>query len=146
MKTLGDKFKTKYGYSDHTLGIEIPIAAAALGACVIEKHFTLDNNLPGPDHKASLVPEELKRMVQSIRNVENALGSGIKTPSSSEKCNIICARKSIVAAQTIKRGEMLNDNNITVKRPAGGIPPSKWFEVIGSAAKKDYEMDEMIEL
>jgi N,N'-diacetyllegionaminate synthase len=145
MKTMGEKYHTRYGYSDHTLGIEVPIAAAALGACVIEKHFTLDNNLPGPDHKASLEPKELKRMVEAIRNVENALGTGMKTLSESEKCNVICARKSIVAAQTIKCGELLNEKNITVKRPAGGIPPSKWFEVIGRTAKKDYEMDEMIE-
>ena len=135
------------GYSDHTNGIEIPIAAVALGASVIEKHFTLDRNLPGPDHKASLEPNELKAMVQAIRNVEIALsGSGIKEPSPSEIKNKVVARASIVAAKDIHKGEPFTEENITVKRPGNGISPMKWDELIGQKAKRNFKDDELIEL
>lgn len=132
------------GYSDHTIGIDVPIAAVALGAAVLEKHFTLDRNLPGPDHKASLEPDELKAMVQAIRNIEKALGTGIKKPSPSELKNKPIARKSIVAAFPIKKGETFTDMNITVKRPGIGITPMCWDEILGQVAQKDYEKDEMI--
>jgi N,N'-diacetyllegionaminate synthase len=132
------------GYSDHTLGIEVAIAAVALGATVIEKHFTLDKNLPGPDHKASLEPDELKAMVQAIRNIEKALGNGIKRPSPSEVKNKPIARKSLVATQPIKTGELFSAENITTKRPGVGISPMRWDEVLGQAAQKDYEKDELI--
>ena len=135
------------GYSDHTLGIEVPIAAVALGATVIEKHFTLDKNLPGPDHKASLEPEELKAMVMAIRNVEKAIGgSGLKEVSKSEAKNKPIARKSIVATKTIKKGDLFSAENLTVKRPGTGISPMQWDEVIGKTAKKDFEEDDLIEL
>ncbi len=135
------------GYSDHTNGIEVSIAAVALGATVIEKHFTLDRNLPGPDHKASLEPNKLKAMVQAIRNIEKAIsGSGIKEPSPSEKKNIIVARKSIIATQNIKQGEIFTSDNLTVKRPGNGISPMLWDEVIGHRAIRDFEPDELIEL
>jgi N-acetylneuraminate synthase len=134
------------GYSDHTLGIEVPIAAVALGAKVIEKHFTLDRNLPGPDQLASLEPNELKAMVQSIRNIELAVsGNGIKKPSESEKKNIQIARKSIVASKNIIKGEVFSDKNITTKRPGNGISPMKWDELIGEIAKKDFKADDLIE-
>lgn len=134
------------GYSDHTQGIEVPIAAVALGAVVIEKHFTLDKGMEGPDHKASLEPDELAEMVSSIRNIEKALGSAEKQPSKSERENISVARKSIVAAKPIKKGTPFSEDNITVKRPGSGISPMKWYDVIGMTAARDYEEDEMIEL
>ncbi|MDF4201480.1 N-acetylneuraminate synthase [Maribacter sp. SA7] len=144
MNTIKDVFKVPIGYSDHTLGIEIPIAAVALGATVIEKHFTLDNSMDGPDHKASLEPQELKKMVAAIRNIEQALGNGIKAPSPSEVKNKPIARKSIVANVDISKGEVFNENNITVKRPGTGISPMKWDEVIGTIATKNYKADELI--
>lgn len=138
-------FGTRVGYSDHTLGIEVPIAAVALGALVIEKHFTLDKNMEGPDHKASLEPKELNLMVSAIRNIERAIsGSGTKEVTKSEKKNISIARKSIIAKQTIKKGEIFTEDNITTKRPGTGISPMKWDEVIGKTATKDFEADEMI--
>ena len=144
MLEIGEKFGVKIGYSDHTQGIEVPIAAVALGAKVIEKHFTLDNTMEGPDHKASLEPEELKAMVSAIRHIEQALGTGHKTISESERKNIEIARKSIVAACPIKKGEVLTEENLTVKRPGNGISPMRWNEVIGTAAIKDFEEEEMI--
>ncbi|WHE06690.1 N-acetylneuraminate synthase [Thermoanaerobacterium thermosaccharolyticum] len=146
MKTLRERFKVNVGYSDHTKGIEIPIAAVAMGATVIEKHFTLDRNMEGPDHKASLEPDELKAMVQAIRNVESALGDGIKRPTESEIKNIEIARKSIIAKRDIKKGEIFTEENITVKRPGNGISPMKWFEVLGKTAVRDFKEDELIEL
>lgn len=146
MQTLKNEFGLEIGYSDHTRGIEVPIAAAALGATIIEKHFTLDRNMEGPDHKASLEPQELAKMVKSIRNIELALGSGRKEPSPSEKKNIVIARKSIVAGTSIKKGEIFSENNITVKRPGSGISPMKWFDVLGRQAKRDFAEDELIEL
>jgi N,N'-diacetyllegionaminate synthase len=133
------------GYSDHTLGIEVPIAAVALGAAVIEKHFTLDRNLPGPDHRASLEPRELAAMIKAVRNIERALGAGTKTPSLSERKNLLVARKSIVAAGPIKKGETFTEKNITVKRPGTGITPMRWDEIIGRKATKPYRKDEPIE-
>ena len=144
MVTIGNAFDVAYGYSDHTLGIEVPISAVAMGASCIEKHFTLDKTMEGPDHKASLEPDELKAMVKAIRNIELALGNGIKKPSKSEKPNIEVARKSIVAPKHIKQGEILNIDNLTVKRPANGINPMRWDEIIGTIAKKDYIEDELI--
>jgi N,N'-diacetyllegionaminate synthase len=144
MQTIAQAFKVKVGYSDHTLGIEVPTAAVALGASIIEKHFTLDKKLPGPDHKASLEPDELKAMVQAIRNIEIALGDGIKRPSASEAKNIPIARKSIVAATDIKQGEVFSEQNLTVKRPGLGISPMRWNEIIGQVAQKDYQADELI--
>lgn len=146
MNSIKKRFQTEIGYSDHTVGIEVPIAAVALGAKVIEKHFTLDRNLPGPDHKASLEPSELKAMVSAIRNIEQALGSEEKKVSSSEMKNKAVARKSIVAAKAIKAGEMFSEENLTVKRPGIGISPMKWESVIGQAAIRDFEQDELIEL
>lgn len=135
------------GYSDHTLGIEVPIAAVALGATVIEKHFTLDKTLPGPDHKASLEPNELKAMVSAIRNIEKAIGgSGLKEVSKSEEKNKPIARKSIVASTDIKKGDIFTPENLTVKRPGTGISPMQWDEVIGKEAKRDFQEDELIEL
>ncbi len=145
MRTLRDAFGTKVGYSDHTRGYEVPVAAVALGAEVIEKHFTLDRNLPGPDHKASLIPGELKSMIEVIRNVEKALGSTRKTVSPSERPNMESARKSIVASRDIKAGEILNEKNLTVKRPGNGISPMRWDEVTGSRAVRDFHKDEQIE-
>ena len=146
MLALRDEFNVKIGYSDHTLGIEVPIAAVALGAKVIEKHFTLDNKMEGPDHKASLEPHELEQMVRAIRNIELALGSGIKEPSESEKKNMAIARKSIVASCFIKAGDSFSEANITTKRPGSGISPMSWDSVIGQKAKKDFNEDELIEL
>ena len=146
MLTIQDELGVEIGYSDHTLGIEVPIAAVALGAKVIEKHFTLDRNMQGPDHKASLEPDELKAMVTGIRNIEDALGSSIKKPSESEQKNISIARKSIVSITHIKKGDILNEANISVKRPGNGISPMNWHQVIGSKAVKDFESDELIEL
>lgn len=146
METLRNTFHTPVGYSDHTQGIEVPIAAVALGACVIEKHFTLDKTMEGPDHKASLEPHELKAMVIAIRHIEQALGNGEKTPSASEMKNKAVARKSIIAKQDIKKGEVFSEENLTVKRPGTGISPMRWFEVIGQAAQRDFAEDELIEL
>ena len=144
MQTMREHFGLEVGYSDHTQGIEVSIAAVAMGATIIEKHFTLDKNMEGPDHKASLEPEELKQMVASIRNIEKAMGDGIKEPQESEKKNIEIARKSIVAKTDIKKGEILSEENITVKRPGSGISPMKWDEVIGTVATRDYKEDELI--
>ena len=146
MQTIKERFGTQVGYSDHTRGIEVPIAAVALGATVIEKHFTLDRNMPGPDHKASLEPDELKAMVSAIRNIEKALGSAEKKISDSERKNIAIARKSIVAATNIKKGEVLTEENITVKRPGTGISPMRWEEVLGTTAVRDFQEDELIEI
>lgn len=146
MQTMKERFGVEVGYSDHTLGIEVPIAAVALGAMVIEKHFTLDKTMEGPDHKASLEPQELSSMVVSIRNIERAMGNGIKTPSRSELKNLDIARKSIVARRAIKKGDQLSEDNITTKRPGNGISPMRWFDVLGTTAKRDFEEDELIEL
>jgi N,N'-diacetyllegionaminate synthase len=146
MASIKHEFDIQVGYSDHTSGIEVPIAAVALGAKVIEKHFTIDRNLPGPDHKASLEPHELKAMVSAIRHIEQALGDGIKRVSDSEKANISVARKSIVAACPIKKGELLTEENLTVKRPGTGLSPMLWDEVIGNVAIKDYEEEDFIQL
>ncbi|MCG3679275.1 N-acetylneuraminate synthase [Aliarcobacter butzleri] len=144
MVTIGNTFDIAFGYSDHTLGIEVDIAAVALGACCIEKHFTLDCTMEGPDHKASLEPDELKAMVKTIRNIELALGSSIKKPSKSEMPNMQIARKSIVAKMDIKKGEILSEEKITIKRPGSGINPMQWDEIVGSIATKDYKEDELI--
>lgn len=145
MQTIAKEFGVNVGYSDHTLGIEVPIAAVALGATVIEKHFTLDRNMEGPDHKASLEPDELKEMVTAIRNVEKALGSSEKIVSTSESKNKNIARKSIVAAKHICKGETFTEANLTVKRPGDGISPMRWEEFIGKTAIRDFEEDELIE-
>lgn len=144
MQTLRDELLLEVGYSDHTKGIEVPIAAVALGATIIEKHFTLDRNMEGPDHKASLEPNELAAMVSAIRNIEKAIGTGEKAPSPSEKKNMAIARKSIVAKAKIKAGEVFTEDNITVKRPGTGISPMKWFEVLGTKAVRDFDEDELI--
>ena len=144
MKTIKKEFDVAVGYSDHTLGIEVDIAAVAMGASIVEKHFTIDKAKEGPDHKASLEPEELRAMVIAIRNVEKALGDGIKIPSGSEKPNIVVARKSILASQKIKKGDTLTEENIVVKRPGNGISPMKWDKVLGTVAVKDYQADEII--
>ena len=146
MLTLKREFGVRVGYSDHTKGIEIPIAAVAMGAEVIEKHFTLDRTLPGPDHVASLEPNELDAMVSAIRNIEKAIGSGEKTVSRSERKNIVIARRSIIAARDIKKGELFDESNLTVKRPGDGISPMLWDDVIGKVAKRDFIEDEMIEI
>ncbi|MDF2803981.1 MAG: N-acetylneuraminate synthase [Anaerocolumna sp.] len=146
MLTIREKFNLKVGYSDHTLGIEVSIAAVAMGACIIEKHFTLDRNFEGPDHKSSLEPDELKAMVGAIRNVEVALGNGDKKPAESEKRNMTIARKSIIAKCNIKEGEIFTEDSLTVKRPGNGISPMRWFEIIGQSAKRDFEEDELIEI
>ena len=146
MQTMRDKFDCKVGYSDHTLGIDVPIAAVAMGAEIIEKHFTLDKNMEGPDHKASLEPRELKAMVQAIRNVEKAMGDGVKRVSASEKDNIAIVMKSIIAKRSIKAGEPLTVDNITTKRPGTGINPMKWPEVLGTKAIRDFGEDELIEI
>jgi sialic acid synthase SpsE len=139
-------FGVEVGYSDHTPGIEVAIAAATMGAAVIEKHFTLDKNLPGPDHKASLEPHELKAMVQAIRNIEFALGDGIKRPSPSELKNRPIARKSIVASRNIKAGELFSEDNLAAKRPGTGISPMCWDEIIGKIARRNFAVDDLIEL
>lgn len=146
MNTIKEMLSVEVGYSDHTIGIEIPIAAVAMGAKVIEKHFTLNKSMEGPDHKASLEPNELKEMVKSIRNIENALGNGIKEPSKSEIKNLFIARKSIVASRLIKKGEKFTEDNLTSKRPGNGISPMRWKDIIGKVASKDFKEDEMIEL
>jgi len=144
MLTIQKEFSVDIGYSDHTLGIEVDIAAVAMGASCIEKHFTLDKTMNGPDHKASLEPEELKAMVGAIRNIEKALGSSEKKLSLSESENIKIVRKSIVASQDIKNGELLTEKNITVKRPGNGINPMMWDNIIGTVATKDYKIDSLI--
>jgi N,N'-diacetyllegionaminate synthase len=144
MATIAQAFEVKTGYSDHTKGIEIPIAAAAMGATVIEKHFTLDSSMEGPDHKASLEPHELIAMVKAVRNVEKALGDSIKKASRSEIKNIAVARKSIVASRAIRKGEILSAENLSVKRPGNGISPMRWDEIVGTPACKDYHEDEML--
>ncbi len=144
MQTIAEAFKIDVGYSDHTLGIEVDIAAVAMGAKVIEKHFTLDRTMDGPDHKASLEPDELKSMVLAIRNIEKALGNGIKRPSKSERKNILVARKSIVASRDIKEGEQLSKDNLAIKRPGNGISPMRWDGVLGQIAQKSYKADDLI--
>lgn len=146
MVAMKNAFGVSTGYSDHTPGIEIPIAAVALGATVIEKHFTLDRNLPGPDHKASIEPHELKAMVDGIRNVERALGDGVKRPTASELKNKPIARKSLVAICPIRAGEIFNAENVAAKRPGTGLSPMRWDEVIGRVAIKDFAVDELITL
>lgn len=146
METLRERFGVEVGYSDHTRGIEVPIAAAALGATIIEKHFTLDKTMDGPDHKASLEPDELAAMVRSIRNIEAAMGNGEKTCSSSEAKNRDIARKSIVASRQIRAGELFTEQNITAKRPGNGICPMRWFDVLGKKASRDFAEDERIEI
>lgn len=144
MKQLENMFQKTVGYSDHSTGIEIPIAAAALGARVIEKHFTLDKSMDGPDHRASLEPDELTAMVRAVRNVETALGDGMKKRTPSEQRNINIARKSIVASADIKKGELFTEHNLTVKRPGTGISPMQWHQVLGTKAQRDYAPDELI--
>lgn len=147
MLSIQQEFGTDIGYSDHTLGIEVPVAAVALGASVIEKHFTLDNTMEGPDHAASLEPHQLKEMVKAIRNIEQAIsGDGIKKPSESEMKNIEIARKSIVALTSISKGAIFTEENLTIKRPGTGISPMKWDEVIGKVADREYKVDELIQL
>lgn len=146
METIGTSTGKKIGYSDHTQGIEVPIAAVAMGATVIEKHFTLDKSMEGPDHKASLNPTELKNMVLAIRNIENAIGTGVKEPSDSEISNRGVARKSIVANCDIHKGDVFTEENITTKRPGNGISPMLWNSVLGKVAGRDYKEDELIEL
>ena len=146
MKTVSDNFGHPSGYSDHTLGIEVPIAAATLGASMIEKHFTLSREMEGPDHKASLEPSELKAMVQAIHNIELALGNGVKEVKESEKQNITAARRSIVAARPIRKGDVIEEHDICCKRPATGLSPMMWDKVVGSKAKRDYAVDDLIEL
>ena len=144
MITIGNTFDVSYGYSDHTLGMEVSIAAVAMGASCIEKHFTLDSNMSGPDHKASLNPNELKNFIRLIRNVEIALGTDTKKPSKSEIPNIKVVRKSIIANSNINKGETLNENNVSVKRPGNGISPMEWDKIIGTMAKKNYKKDDLI--
>ena len=144
MVTIGNTFDIAYGYSDHTLGIEVDIAAVVMGASVIEKHFTLDKTMEGPDHKASLEPSELKEMVKSIRNIEIALGSPLKKPSPSEIPNMAIGRKSIITTSSIKKGEVFNEKNIAIKRPGTGMSPMKWDDIIGTIASKNYSEDELI--
>jgi N,N'-diacetyllegionaminate synthase len=144
LKTFKEKLQIEVGYSDHTLGIEVSLAAVALGAKIIEKHFTLDRSLPGPDHKASLTPEELKSMVHGIRNIELALGRAEKIPTASESVNIPIVRKSIVAKKTIKKGEKFTTENLTTKRPGTGISPMRWYEILGQPSDRDYNEDDLI--
>jgi N,N'-diacetyllegionaminate synthase len=146
MDTIRSKFNVSIGYSDHTKGIEASIAAVALGATIIEKHFTLNKELQGPDHKASIDPSELSAMVKAVRNIELAMGLATKEPTKSEIKNKLVVRKSIIANQAIKFGEVFNTNNLTVKRPGNGISPMKWNEIIGHKASRDFDKDELIEL
>lgn len=146
MQTIANAFGVAVGYSDHTNGIEVAIAAVALGACMIEKHLTLDRTLPGPDHQASLEPDEFRAMVVAIRNIEKALGSAVKSPSASESKNKPIVRRSLVAAKPIKAGEQFTTDNIVAKRPGTGISPMRWDEVIGRMALRDFEIDELISL
>lgn len=146
MQTMRARFGLPVGYSDHTQGIEIPVAAVAMGACVIEKHFTLDRGMHGPDHRASLEPNELRQMVEQIRNVEMAMGDGVKAAARSEIANMTIARKSIVAARDIKQGDVLTEENLTVKRPGGGVSPMRWESVLGRCAVRDFNEDQAIEI
>ncbi|MEH6591048.1 MAG: N-acetylneuraminate synthase [Halioglobus sp.] len=146
MLTIRDAWNVPVGYSDHSEGIEVSIAAVAMGARIIEKHFTLDRNLPGPDHQASLEPAELQAMVQSIRNIELALGTGVKRPSQSEQKNKIAARKSLVAARAIAAGERFSEENLAVKRPGSGLSPMRWEEIVGRIAPRSFTVDELIEI
>jgi len=146
MVSIQKELGVKVGYSDHTLGLEVPVAAVALGASVIEKHFTLNKDMEGPDHRASLEPDELSQMVKAIRNIEISLGNVKKLPSSSERKNIHIIRKSIVAARAINKNEVFSEENITVKRPGGGISPMKWDDVMGRRAVKDFKSDELIQI
>ena len=146
MGAMGSSFGVRVGYSDHTEGVEVAIAAVALGATVIEKHFTLDKNLPGPDHSASLEPTDLQLMIKAIRNIESALGSDRKTCTSSEKKNVTSVRKSIVAASLIREGEVFTEENLAVKRPATGLSPMLWDTVIGRRASRSFQEDEPIKL
>ncbi len=146
MLAIRDAFGVKVGYSDHTLGIEVPIAAVALGATVIEKHFTLDKNMEGPDHKSSLDPDELKAMIKAIRNIEKAFGDGVKRPSESELKNRHIVRKSIFSSKNIRVGDLLTEKNITTKRPGTGISPIEWDRVVGSKAIRNFKEDELIEV
>ena len=145
MDTMREAFGLPVGYSDHTKGLEIPVAAVAMGACVIEKHFTLDRNMEGPDHKASIEPDELKSMVDQIRHVEVAIGNGEKKVSASEQKNQDIARKSIIAKTAIKAGDVFTEDNVTTKRPGSGINPMRWFDLLGKTAKHDYQEDYLIE-
>tara|TARA_S200000501_G_scaffold376862_1_gene433151 strand:+ start:3460 stop:4482 length:1023 start_codon:yes stop_codon:yes gene_type:complete len=145
MITIQNELGLPTGYSDHTLGIEVPIAAVALGAIMIEKHFTINRNLKGPDHAASLEPKELQNMIKSIRNIEKTLGDGIKRPSQSETKNISIGRKSIIAKRIIKKNELYSINNLTTKRPGTGISPMNWDLLVGRKANKNYRPDELIE-
>ncbi len=146
MANIGKTFNVNFGYSDHTLGIHVPVAAVSMGAKIIEKHFTCDKNMEGPDHKASISPQELNQMVKLIRNTEIALGKSIKEPTASEIKNIKIARKSIVAKTSIKKGENFSLNNLTTKRPGDGISPMKWYDVLKQVAKKDFKEDDLIEI
>lgn len=146
LDTLRNTFSLPVGYSDHTVGIAVSIAAAAMGAVIIEKHFTLDRTLPGPDHKASLEPDELKQLIQGIREVDVARGSFIKTPAPSEIGNRLIARKSIVASRDIKQGEILSENNLTIKRPSDGVSPIFYWDFIGNPSPRAYKMDEKVYL
>ena len=146
MLDIKANFGTAVGFSDHTLGLEAPLAAVSLGATVIEKHFTLDKTMEGPDHQASMAPEELFALVESIRKTEVALGDGVKKVTESEAKNKDIARKSIVAKVPVKAGEVFTEENITVKRPGNGISPMRWYEVLGQVAKRDFSLDELIEL
>jgi N,N'-diacetyllegionaminate synthase len=144
MQTIQNKFDVSVGYSDHTLGIEVDIAAVTMGATIIEKHFTLNKKMEGPDHKASLDPDELKSMVTAIRNIELAMGDGVKELTNSEKPNINVVRKSIVAKKEIKKGEIFSESNLTTKRPGTGLSPMKWDSIIGKVAKRDYNLDDLL--
>ena len=146
MLTMKEHCGCPVGYSDHTQGIEVSVAAVALGAEVIEKHFTLDKTMEGPDHKASLEPNELRAMVKAVRNIERALGNGLKVPSESEKMNIEVARKSIIAARDIRKGEIFTEENLTTKRPGTGICPMMWNEILGTEARRDFMEDELIKI
>jgi N,N'-diacetyllegionaminate synthase len=146
MLSIEKQFDVKVGYSDHTAGIEAAVAAAALGATVIEKHYTIDKTMEGPDHAASLDPQELKALISAVRNIEKAMGTGYKAPSPSELKNKAIARKSIVAARDIKAGEIFTEDNITIKRPGSGISPMMWFDILGKAAVRNFQTDELIAL
>jgi N,N'-diacetyllegionaminate synthase len=145
MLTIKNELQVDIGYSDHTTGIEVAIASVAMGASIIEKHFTLDKSLPGPDHRASLEPDELCKMISSIRNIEKALGSPIKIPSPSEEKNKVVARKSIVASKDIQEGELFSPSNLTTKRPGDGVSPMRWNEYVGKKSDRSYSKDEKIE-
>lgn len=146
MNTMRQAFGLPVGYSDHTEGIAVSVAAAAMGACVIEKHFTLDRDLPGPDHRASLDPGELAEMIRSVRQVEKALGSSLKIPGPSERKNLVPARKSLVAKRPINRGELLTEENMACKRPGCGLSPMEFWDMLGRRAARDHKIDEVLEI